>query len=89
MPNPNPEEFAKAMLWHLTGLRADMSQMQFAMIELKATLSQRDPVGISEKWLEDTKRLHKKLYQEALSAAGLHDDRHPDDDTSDGAPPRR
>jgi len=77
------------MLWHLTGLRADMAQIRFVLTELKATLSQRDVEAISQKWTEDTKRLHEELYKEALIASRLDDaDSHSGHDTSENNPPR-
>jgi endonuclease I len=75
MATPNPEAFAKAMLWHLTGLRADVSQIYLYLLEQKTMQTGKTHQQILDEWQAWTHPHHEKLYREALAAAGLRDDR--------------
>lgn len=91
MKKTNPEEFARVMLWHLTGLRADLAQAQAYVLEHKAMLTGRTHQKLLDEWRDQSIPHHKKLYREALSAAGLQDA--PEDtgasaDPSDAGPSR-
>ena len=67
---PNPEQFARVMLWHLSGLRAEMA-------ELHVRLARMEDVPMSDEelkqWQERTNQLRDKIYLEALELAGLEE----------------
>jgi len=69
MPKPDPEQFARALLWHLAGLRADVLQIQAEIAELRGD-QPRAPKGFYEKKARETTT---KLYSEAIHACGLEE----------------
>jgi hypothetical protein len=75
MTKPDPEQFAKAMLWHLTGLRADVAQIYVYLLEQKTMQTGKSHKDILDEWSAWTVPHHEKLYREALAASGMKDHR--------------
>lgn len=75
MATPNPEQFAKVMLWHLTSVRADLNQVVLHILSRQAMLTGKTHQQLLNEWNEASLPFHKKLYREALAEAGLQDDR--------------
>lgn len=72
MSSPNPEQFAKLLLWHLTKLQ---SQLADTKAQLDCVLSELHPEGNSVEFLQDQQKAFelewKRMYQEACREAGL------------------
>jgi hypothetical protein len=68
---PNPESFAQHVLWHLTGLRADMLQMQSIIFGLAAMLDCPPDDEVKKKWVQEHMKNWKLVYQDALSKCNL------------------
>jgi len=75
MATPDAEQFAKAMLWHLTGLRADVNQISIYILEQKAMQTGRSHQELLDEWQAASVPFHERLYREALDTAGLKDHR--------------
>ena len=78
MATPDPQAFAKSVLWHLAGLRADLYANQLLLVELLATQKQKPAVEIQAQWKLEVEAMREKLYREALRDAGLEDEPPPD-----------
>lgn len=78
MEKPDPQAFAKSVLWHLAGLRADVYLNQLLLVELLAKQNQQPATVIQEQWRAQTEKMRRELYFEALRAAGLEDNPPPD-----------
>jgi hypothetical protein len=67
MPKPDAEQFARVILWHLAGLRADVCQLQDQVAELKG----EQPVASRTLRKKLNKQMHDTLFSEALRECGL------------------
>jgi hypothetical protein len=83
MSQPNPEVFAKVVLWHLCGLRADVILVKQDMIERQAKETGKPSEEIFQKVGKQHRKLRDNLYQEALLEAGLPPDARSDPPSSD------
>lgn len=70
MSNPNPEAFARLVLWHLTGLEARVQEIQMRLIRLEQTAGIHNPEAESA-LTRHTSDLHKRLFLEAVAEAQL------------------
>ena len=75
MAAPKPKDFAKIVLWHLAGLRADVRQFRHQYLTHMASVSKVPPAELERKWKAQHRRLRDAIYKEALEEAGLDDDR--------------
>lgn len=73
MSNPNPEQFARVILLHLAGLRADVAELQIRFLGYAAKHDGIPSEAVQEEWKRRTKELTAKLYSEALTVAGLEE----------------
>ena len=73
MSKANPNEFAKSVLWHLAGLRAEVYQNQLLLIELLAHQTGQSAKAIRTRWKKETETLRDRLYSESLSRAKIDD----------------
>lgn len=64
---PDPEQFARIVLWHLSGLRAEMVELQTRVAMLQPPVPDEE---IARRQNE-VNALAKKTYEEALKVAGL------------------
>ena len=67
---PDPEEFARKVLWQLSGLRAEsriMLQMLSRQIEPEVPKADE----IYREWIHEALRLQSRLYKEAVEAVGI------------------
>jgi hypothetical protein len=72
MPTPDPEKFAKIVLWRLASLQAEVSELKLRMIELKALQENKGAVdGETNEWEQRWQALRKRLYREDIQKVGL------------------
>jgi hypothetical protein len=71
MPNPNPEEFARKMLWHISGLRAEVRHTHMMLARIVAAELKIPEEEIQTKWLESCKLEQEKIYLEAAKEVGI------------------
>jgi hypothetical protein len=74
MPAPRPKDFAKLVLWHLAGLRADMRQFRHQYITHIAATSKIPVAALERQWKIQHRRLRDTIYKEAIEEAGLDED---------------
>ena len=78
MSKPDPEQFAKVVLWHLAGLRADVHSVETRLAELQGWQP-----GLTEEVRTELKQQARdKFYLEALAEVGLRNSSPP------SSPPR-
>jgi hypothetical protein len=64
MIKPDAEQYARVVLWHLAGIRADIMEMQADLLVLQG----KKPVWTSEKAREKASRQYRKIiYEDALA----------------------
>ena len=68
---PDAENFAKHVLWHLAGLRADMLQMQSIIFGWAKMQGDEPSQKIKEKWILEHKKNWDFLYHDALAKCKL------------------
>jgi hypothetical protein len=71
MPNPNPEEFARKMLWHISGLRAEVRNLHMMFARFLAAQSGDSEEEVQRKWKKDCKKLQEELYLQAAEEVGI------------------
>lgn len=69
--SPNPEEFARKMLWHICGLRAEIRQIRGIIALQCEPDDRRKSDALLAGWTSDALKLQQKLYAEDSKAAGL------------------
>jgi hypothetical protein len=67
----NDENFQKYVLWHLTGLRADMMQMQSIIFGGAAMPGEEPGEEVKAKWIAAHKKNWEVLFQDALAKCNL------------------
>lgn len=74
MSQPNPQAFARAVLWHLSGLRAEVASLHVALHDLQ----ERAGSPITPKFLQESidrdRASQQELYLEACHEAGIDPD---------------
>ena len=68
---PDSEEFARKMLWHICGLRAEVSHIHMRLAELFAKQSGDDVIEVQKRWKKTCQDLQKKLYLDAAREVRL------------------
>lgn len=71
MPNPNPEEFARKMLWHISGLPAELRNLHMMFARFLAAESGHSEEEVQRKWKQDCDKLQEQLYLEAAKDVGI------------------
>jgi len=81
---PNPEEFAKSVLWRLASIQADVYQNQLLLVELLARQANQTAMQIQQQWQPRIEKMRIDRYLESLDAAGIERDPGPSEgeDTS-------
>jgi hypothetical protein len=79
METPEQRAFARTVLWHLAGLRADVYETQLLVVEILAAQKNESAVTIQAKWAEESAEKRRGLYREGLRAAGLEYEPPPSD----------
>jgi hypothetical protein len=74
MIKPDPNEFAKVVLWRLAGIEAAVIQIEVATCSLMAQKRGDDPNVAFERWNQKKVSMRNEFYQEALRAANIHQD---------------
>lgn len=72
--SPNPEVFAKEVLWKLSCIQGDVYQNQLLLAEMLATQTGQAATVFQEKWKEQIQTMKLDRYHEALDAAGIDRD---------------
>jgi len=67
---PDAEEFARKLLWHLCGLRAE-SRMVLHMLARHCEPDIKAADAICANWIAQASETQKKLYDEATKAAAI------------------
>src|SRR5260221_7679598 len=70
-PKPDSEEFARKMLWHICGLRAEVRHIHLKLAELFAEETGEDVHAIQAAWKKTSNELHEKMYLDAVREVGL------------------
>lgn len=69
--NPNPEVFAKHVLWKLSTIQADVYRNQMLLEELLAKSTGQEVAAIQKKWKAETERMSMERFFESLDAVGI------------------
>jgi hypothetical protein len=76
MPKPDAEQFARIVLWHLAGIRADLIEMHSDIAQLQGRIAHYPSEKVRK---ADNLKVRNDLYREALNATGLDSSRPPPD----------
>jgi hypothetical protein len=69
-PKPEPEEFAREVLYHLCGIHAEIQVILQMMARQKIkNISEADALYL--KWMKSVGGIQKKLYDQSLKKASL------------------
>jgi hypothetical protein len=71
MTQPNPEQFAKAVLWHLSGLRADLASVKAQLDLIQDSMGMASSAEVLQAILERERQTQLKLFEEACRDAGF------------------
>ena len=69
--NPDPEEFARKVLWHICGLRAEVRHLHMRLAELFANESGHEVTEVQSKWKKTCEKLQEELYLEVAREVGV------------------
>ena len=70
---PNPDEFAKEVLWQLALLRAEIKEVKLLTSEMLALQTGKPATEIQNKWREKRLAQAEKIFQRMAHAVGLED----------------
>lgn len=68
---PDAEAFAKHLLWHICGLRAEVSNLHRKFAKFSAKSSGHSTKAVQKDWETQCAALHRRLYDDAVRAVGL------------------
>jgi len=72
------EQFAKVVLWHLAGARAELAAIEVRLAVLETRLAAGVPSEtVQQEWKRRTEKSQADLYLEACRQAGLQTDKPP------------
>jgi hypothetical protein len=71
MSKPNAEEFARALLWQISGLRAELLTVSQDLLAIKKHLGIAPAIGKLLADIDDETDLQKKIYAKACLKVGL------------------
>ena len=60
MPTPNAEEFARTVLWHLAGLRAEVASLAVQLHDLQEAAGR----PVTDKWVLECVARDRKMQEE-------------------------
>jgi len=78
MSQPNPQAFARAVLWHLSGLRAEVASLHVALHDLQERAGSPITPEFVQECIDRDRAKQRELYLEACYEAGID----PDDEAS-------
>ena len=68
---PDPNEFARKMLWHIAGLRAEVRHVHMRLAELCASESGDSVQEVQKRWKKTCEDLQETIYLESVKEVGL------------------
>jgi hypothetical protein len=71
MSRPNPEQFARVLLWHLCRARAEIAILRGEVAAFRHRLGHPPPAGAEEESQQMIQEMALKLYQDACKEVGL------------------
>jgi len=74
MAQPNPEAFARAVLWHLAGLRAEVASLHVQLHDLQEAAGRPIIESFVKECVERDRSKQKELYLEACEEARIDPD---------------
>jgi hypothetical protein len=74
MSKPDPEAFARAVLWHLSGLRAEVSSLHVAIHDLQERAGSPITASFVQECIARDRAKQRELYLEACAEAGVDPD---------------
>ena len=83
MSRPDPEEYARQVLWQLCGIRAELKSVSQDVIAIRRQLGLGPELGKALQDLETETALQQQMYEQACQRAGVAKDAPP------SAPPER
>ena len=71
MSKPNAEEYARVMLWHIAGLRAEVASMHVALHDLQAQAGSPITTEFVQECIDRDRAKQREYYLDACHQAGL------------------
>lgn len=71
MSKPNAEEFARKLLWHVSGLRAEMRHLHMMFARFLAAQSGQKEEEVQAKWKLDCAKLQEEVYLDSVKEVGI------------------
>jgi len=71
MPKPNPDKFAKNVLWQLAGIRAAINQLQGPQVLHLVAISGQSVEKVQKQMLAEQKKIQRVIYDEMAKSSGL------------------
>lgn len=71
MPNADPNEFARKVLWNLCGIRAEVRHLRSMLARQQAAESGIPEDAIMQKWNATTAEMQKQAYIDAMKEVGI------------------
>jgi len=81
MPNPNPEQFARVLLWHLCSARIEIASLKEQIDDFQKKLGHLPQKQSVQESLAFEKQATEKLYSEACKDIGLTEVPQDEDDS--------
>ena len=72
MSKPNPETYARVVLWHLCCVRAELLEIQAQVASIRAQQTGQLVHEISQEYQSIVKQHSESLYDDAIREAGLN-----------------
>ena len=74
MTKPDPEAFARAVLWHLAGLRAEVASLHVQLHDLQEAAGRPITESFVQECIDRDRAKQRELYREACAEAGIDPD---------------
>ncbi len=68
---PDPNEFARKMLWHMAGLRSEVGHIHMRLAELFAIETDEPVEEVQQAWKKSCLDLQQQIYLESVKEVGL------------------
>lgn len=73
-PKPNAEGFARAMLWHIAGLRAEVTSLHVAIHDLQERAGSPISEAFVQECIDRDRKKQMEYYLDACREAGIDPD---------------
>ena len=83
MERPSPEEFAKTVLWHLAGLRAEVASLHVQLLDLQEAAGRPISTAFAQECIDRDRAKQLELYLDACEQARIAPDPPPSSDTKE------